>query len=165
MKLSAKKNTRHARVIIAALAIAIILFSRLTVNADVGTVDQPIPPGGSTIDKPLPQSSSQPTFTLSNPLKVSSIGELVQNFVQIFSYIVILLAVLMLIYVGFLYVMSQGKPDKRKELNSWLLWIVVGVAVVISARLIINIVINTLSASGTVDSNVIQSARNAASGN
>lgn len=105
------------------------------------------------------------TFTLSNPLKVNSIGDLIQNFVEIFSYLVILLAVLALIYVGFLYIVSQGKPEKRKELNNWLFYIVIGVAVVISARLIVNVVINTLSATGTVNPNVIQSAKNAANRN
>lgn len=103
------------------------------------------------------------TFTLQNPLKVNSIGELVKNFVEIFSYIVILIAVVMLIYVGFQYIVASAKGDSGtiKELHSWLLWIVVGVAIVIGARVIVQVVINTISATGTVSPNVIQSANNA----
>ena len=137
-------------------------FSTLAL-AETSTGASPIPNTGSTQASPI-STGNTGTFTLSNPLKVNSIGGLIQNFLEIFSYIVILIAVLALIYVGFLYVMSQGKPEKRKDLGNWLVNIVIGVAVVIAARLIVNVVINTLSATGTVDPGVIQSARNAAQG-
>jgi hypothetical protein len=40
-------------------------------------------------------------------------------------------------------------------------WIVVGIAVVISARLIVDIVINTLSATGTIDANTLNTIKSA----
>ncbi len=101
-------------------------------------------------------------FTLKNPLKVDSIGGLVQNFVEIFSYIVILFAVLMLVFVGLKFILARGNVEEMKKLKDWLLRIVVGVAVVIGARVIIQVVINTLSASGTVDQQTIQSVKKAA---
>lgn len=111
-------------------------------------------------------SSGGTTFTLTNPLSgINSIGGLVQNFVQIFSYIVILFAVLMFIYTGFQYITAQGNSTKIKDLHARLLYIVIGVAVVIGARVIIDVVINTLSATGTVNQQVIQQAKNANSGN
>jgi hypothetical protein len=102
-------------------------------------------------------------FTLTNPLHANSIGEVVLDFVQIFSYIVILLAVLMLIYVGFQYILAsaQGDSGKIKDLHGYLLWIVVGIAVVIGARVIVQVVINTLSATGTVSPTIINSANKA----
>lgn len=111
-------------------------------------------------------SSASQTTTLQNPLKVDSIGGLVQNFVEIFSYIVVLLAVLVLIYIGFQYIMAsaQGNSSKIKELHSWLLWTVVGLAVVIGARVAVQVVINTLSATHTINQNVLDSATKAASG-
>lgn len=109
-------------------------------------------------------SDSPSTFTLQNPLKVDSIGGLVQNFVEIFSYIVILFAVLALVYVGLRFILARGDPSKMNELKSWLLWIVVGVAIVIGARIIIQVVINTLSATGAVDQSVINSTNNAING-
>jgi hypothetical protein len=105
-----------------------------------------------------PSSSFIP---LQNPLKADSVGELIQDFVVIFSYLVILGAVLALIWVGLQFILARGNPAKMTELKEWLLWIVVGVAVVIGARLIIQVVINTLSASGAVDQQTIQSAQNA----
>jgi hypothetical protein len=44
------------------------------------------------------------------------------------------------------------------------MWLVIGVAVVISARVIIQVVINTISATGTVSPTVIQSANDALQG-
>lgn len=84
--------------------------------------------------------------------------------IEIFTYLVILLAVLMLIWVGFKFVLAQGNVEEMKKLKNMLLWIVVGVAVVIGARIIVKVVINTLEATG-VDKNVIQSANNALRGN
>lgn len=104
------------------------------------------------------------TFTLQNPLKVNSLGGLIESFVEVFSYIVILFAVLALIYVGLQYILARGKPERMKELSNWLLWIVVGIAVVIGSRIIVSVVINTLGASGVVDQRVIQSANNALDG-
>lgn len=112
--------------------------------------------GGDETVPPDPQG----TFTLSNPLKVDSVAGLVQNFVEIFSYVVIIIAVLLLIWVGLQFILARGDSAKMKELKEWLFWIVIGVAVVIGARVIVEIVINTLSATG-VDPNVINSARNA----
>ena len=140
-------------------------------SPSAGTVSNPTPAAGA-ISNPTPAAgavsnpSGSGTFTLTNPLSgINSIGALVQNFVQIFSYIVILFAVLMFIYTGFQYITAQGNSTKIKELHARLLYIVIGVAVVIGARVIIDVVINTLSATGTVNPQVIQQAKNANSGN
>lgn len=110
----------------------------------------------------LAQSSSdttKKTFTLSNPLKVESVAGLVQSFVEIFSYVVIIIAVLALIWVGFQYIISRGDVKKMTDLKNWLFWIVIGVAVVIGARVIIEIIINTLAATNIVDQGTLNSVR------
>lgn len=119
---------------------------------------------GTSKDVKVQETGSNTTkvITLENPLKVNSIGELVQNFVEIFSYIVVLGAVLALIWVGLQFILARGNPTKMSELKDWLKFIIIGVAVVIGARLIIQVVINTLAASGAVDQRTIQSAQNAA---
>ncbi|MFA6601658.1 MAG: hypothetical protein WCT02_02245 [Candidatus Paceibacterota bacterium] len=109
-------------------------------------------------------TSNTGVFTLQNPLtKIDSIGALVKSVVEWFSYIAILFAVIMFIYVGFQYVVNaaRGDANKIKELHDQLLWLVVGVAVVIGARVIIELVINTLAATGTVSPGVINSSRSA----
>lgn len=113
---------------------------------------------------------STPSFTLQNPLcnkssnktcKFDSVGGLLQGFIEIFTYLIILFAVLALIWTGLQYVLARGNPDEMKRLSNQLLYIVIGTAIVIGAGVIIDIVINTLSASGTVSSDVINSARGA----
>ena len=87
------------------------------------------------------------------------------KFVEIFSYIVVIAAVLLLVWVGLQFILARGDTTKMKELKGWLVNIIIGVAIVIAARVIIVIIINTLDSTGTVDSNTIQSARTAVSGN
>lgn len=111
------------------------------------------------------QSTNQPKiFTLQNPLKVDSLGGLIQAFVEVFTYLVIIFAILALVYVGLQYILARGNPERMKELSNWLLWIVVGIAIVLGARIIVSIVINTLGASGVVDPGIIQSANDALDG-
>ena len=100
---------------------------------------------------------------MQNPLSKNfdSVGSLISGFLDIFSYLVILLAVLLIIWVGLQFVLARGNPDRIKELKIWLLWIVVGVAIVIGARIIVSAVINTLSATGMVNQNVINQTHNA----
>ncbi len=119
-------------------------------------------PDGSATTVRQPNDGS---FSLKNPLKVDSVGGLVQNFIEIFSYLAILVAVLAIIWVGFRFIWARGDPTEMNKLKDWLMWIVVGVAVVIGARLIIQIVINTLSSTGTVDERTIQSVKKAVNGN
>jgi heme/copper-type cytochrome/quinol oxidase subunit 2 len=111
-------------------------------------------------------SSNTSIFTLQNPLKVDSIGGLVQAFLEIITYIVIIFAVLMFIWIGFKYVVNaaNGNASEIKKLHSQLMWLVIGVAIIIAARVIVQVVINTISATGTVSPNVIQSANNALQG-
>ena len=144
----------------------------ITANAQ-GGVSSPTGNTGSGVTnqvKPTPASSgsSGGIFTRQNPLRsdINSIGALVQAFIEIITYIAIIVAVLAFIWVGFQYVTSaaSGNSKKIQELHNQLMWLVIGVAVVISARVIIQVVINTISATGTVSPTVIQSANNALQG-
>ena len=125
-----------------------------------GNVSAETSVGGNVKTTPTtPATSNTNIKTLTNPLKgVTSVGDLVNKFVEIFSYLVIIFAVLALIWVGFQFIMAQGDTAKMSELKGWLLNIVIGVAIVIGARLIISIVVNTLQATGAVDSKVIEGA-------
>ncbi|MDE2037962.1 MAG: hypothetical protein KGI69_01920 [Patescibacteria group bacterium] len=145
-------------------------------TANTGGQQSPAPSTGGQQSPPppttgqqsqTPPSSSQGSFYLQNPLssQFNTVGGLVDGFMQIFSYLAVLFAVFMLIWVGFQFVLAQGKPDRMKELKNWLLYIVIGVAVVIGARIIVSVVINTLQATGTVNQGVITNANNALNGN
>ena len=73
----------------------------------------------------------------------------------------VLAGVIALIWTGLQYILAQGKPERIKELKTQLLWVVVGIGIVIGARIMISIVINTLSASGVVNEDNINNANKA----
>ncbi len=111
------------------------------------------------------QQSSGRTFTLSNPLSgVTSVGALVNKFVEILSYILIIFAVLMIVYTGLQFILARGNPEKMKEEGKRLGYILIGVALVIGARILVMVVINTLQATGTVTPQVINQANQAVQG-
>lgn len=140
----------------------------------VQTITQPSADPVQNITQPARdpvQNITQPAAggvtTLSNPLSgggVNSIGELVRKASTIFAFIVVLFAVLALVWTGLQFIMAQGKPEELKTLKNRLLWIVIGVAIVIGARIIVEVVINTLQVSGVVNQQVINSARTSLSG-
>lgn len=142
------------------IALIVLFAQTLSVTSIVQAADTD-GPTVTTSDTDKPQKAE--LVTLTNPLskKYDSIGGIVQGFVEIFSYIVVLGAVLALIWVGLQFILARGDPKKMNELKGWLFYIIIGVAVVIGARIIIQVVINTLSASGVVDQRTIQSAENA----
>lgn len=120
-------------------------------------------PGSATPG--VADNTPRETVKLQNPLQGDgaklSVGQLVEKFLGIFTYLVIILAVLAIIWVGFMFIMARGEPAKLTKLRDWLLWIVVGVAIVIGARIIVLVMINTLEQTGTVNQNVINSAKRA----
>ncbi len=125
---------------------------------------------GNSAAQPNPGNSAGQsntgTFTLQNPLgsKVTSLAGLVQTFVDVVSYILILFAILMLVWTGLQYILAQGNSDRIKELHKQLLWIVIGVAIVISARVIVDVVINTLKVANVINPSTLQQVQNAAHG-
>lgn len=156
-----KKQYKVALFALTAILVAssiLIATNPVSAQQSIGT-QAPTTGGVSGIATQAPQQ----TFTLTNPLKATSIGQVVLDFTTIFSYVVILIAVLALIFVGFQYIMAsaQGNSDKIKDLHSYLLYIVIGIAVVIGARVIVQVVFNTLQATGTINSNVSQGVNQA----
>lgn len=113
-----------------------------------------------------PSSSAKPVtaFSLQNPLnnKFSNLGELVNAFADIAAYVLVIVAVLMIIFTGFQFITAQGKPERLKELGTRMGYIVIGVAIIIGARIIVNVIINTLASTGAVNKSVIENARDAA---
>jgi uncharacterized protein involved in response to NO len=68
-------------------------------------------------------------------------------------------------WTGLQYVLAQGNSDRIKELHKTLLAIVIGIAIVIGARVIVQVVINTLKATNVINSSTLNQVQNAATGN
>lgn len=98
--------------------------------------------------------------TLQNPLKVDSIPALIKNVMDIFTYLAIIVAVIMFIVVGLQFILARGNPEELKKAKNRFFMIVIGVAIILGAKVIIDIIINTISATGVVDESIIQNAKN-----
>lgn len=118
--------------------------------------------GDSSVDAP---AGGVPGFnTLKNPLKVDSIGEALDAGLDIVTYLAVFFAVLALIWVGFKFIAARGNPQKTKEAGQWLGFIVIGLAIILGARLMVSIILGTLQATGAVNPQIINSAQNAIQG-
>ena len=89
---------------------------------------------------------------LPNPLCVSSVNDILYLAVDIATYIGVILAVLFLIYAGFKYIAAQGNSVKITEAHHFLLAVVIGIAILIGASAIVNVIKNTLTSAGVVNS-------------
>ena len=152
-----------------------IVPNKLNINTGSTKQDAVINVYGQFVTPPLTVSGNAPVsivpgvrgvtdgtiFSIKNPLQANSVGELVQTAATIFSYLAVLAGVIALIWTGLQYILAQGKPERIKELKTQLLWVVVGIGIVIGARIMISIVINTLSASGVVNEDIINNANKA----
>ena len=127
------------------------------VKADTATGGRP-DTGGATGGNGTPVS-----YGITSPLNpnIKSVGALVNKFVEIFSYIAIIFAVLAIVWTGFQLILARGKPDKLTENGKRLGAILIGVAIVIGARVMINIIISTLEATGTVSPSTINTIKGA----
>jgi hypothetical protein len=91
--------------------------------------------------QPAPSGGSQ---GLRNPLRVSSIEELLELILDIVVTFSVPIIVFFLIYSGFLYVMAQGKPDKIKTATTAFTWTIIGGVIVLGASVILTVITNTV---------------------
>jgi hypothetical protein len=153
-----KNNKIKIRLIIGALLV--LIFMGVAQTHAQSSADIPGKGTGSSNSVDINGKSSGMSY-ISNPLKVDSVSELVQTAVDIFSYLIVLFGVLALIWTGLQYILARGNPEEMKKQSARLMWIVIGIAIVIGAKIIVNIVINTLSATGAVDKSIISNANQA----
>jgi hypothetical protein len=152
------------KLLLSAFTVVFGLSILLTVNyAFADVLEVPPTNSGTGVIVPATDPNCKPG-TLCNPLKVNSIGAAVNTFVSVVSYIAVLVGVIMLIWVGLQFILAQGNSAKIKDLKNYLLYIVIGIALIIGARIIIQVVLSTLEATGAVNTEVMNSANKALDG-
>jgi len=83
--------------------------------------------------------------TLQNPLKdISSFGDLIAAILDIVVKIGMPIAVLFIIYSGFLFVTAQGSEEKLKKAKTSLLYTVLGTAILLGASVLANAIGSTI---------------------
>lgn len=78
-----------------------------------------------------------------NPIKASSISELVTLIVNTIIMILMPIMVLAIIYSGFMFLVARGNEEKLKKAKINLIWVIAGTAILLGARIITAILENT----------------------
>lgn len=89
-----------------------------------------VPPGGGQV----PGQPGQPVsfnFEIPNPITANSFIELVKGIYSFIFQISIPIAVVLIIWVGIMFLTSQGNEAKVKQAKQALLWIIVGLAIIL----------------------------------
>jgi len=70
---------------------------------------------------------------LTNPIKTTDLYQFLQTLLKLVAQIAFPIIVLWMVYIGFLFIAAQGKPDKIKEARNYFFWAVVGALLVLGA--------------------------------
>lgn len=101
-----------------------------------------------------PQTQLFPTLT--NPLKADSVEAVILLVVDIAVYIGVIFAAIMIIYSGFKFIAARGNPDGLKEARNLFFAVIIGLAILIAAKAIVEIVKNSLIKAKVVDEKAFQ---------
>jgi len=86
---------------------------------------------------------------LKNPIKADSFQELVEAILKVVVTIGTPIAILAIIYSGFLFVKARGKPEDLVAARTALMWTIIGVVVLLGAQLLSIIISTTIKNLGT----------------
>lgn len=105
--------------------------------------------GGSNQTVTSGRGNSSAGVTLLNPLQGgASLSSFLSSILQFVVTIGSVVIVLMIVFVGFKFVVAQGAPDKIKEARDMLLWTIVGALVLLGAQAIALAIQATVTALG-----------------
>jgi|SRR3989338_3756340 len=77
---------------------------------------------------------AEPVFAkIENPLNADNFGQIIENLAQAITTIGIPLAVIFIIYSGFLFVTARGNDKKLEEAKKTFYWAIVGTILIIGA--------------------------------
>jgi len=82
---------------------------------------------------------------IDNPIGAGSIQEFIQAVLDVVVQIGIPIAVLFVVYSGFLFVTAQGNPDKIKTAKSAFMWGIIGATVLIGANVLVDLIVGTVN--------------------
>ncbi|MDO8517746.1 MAG: hypothetical protein Q7S26_00435 [bacterium] len=107
--------------------------------------------GGSNSEKIVggsnsPTGSSLNSFTLENPLNVSSFCGLVQKLLDAGWQLGVPIAMLFLVYSGFKFVVARGNPTKLQDAKKNFAYVLLGIAIYFGAWTLGIVVKNTINA-------------------
>lgn len=149
IKITTKRGVRVALI----LLMMVFVFSGAVAFAQPdGGGSGATPDGGGSGATPDGSGSGRPASTkLTNPIKVKSIQELLLTMVDLGIFLGSIVAVFMFLWIGFKFVMARGNEGELADAKNWFLYAVIGTALLISSKVVVEVLKNTLVASGVVE--------------
>jgi|GEM_PF-1582283 len=141
------------------LLLSLIIFTLCVVSIQYTLAQSPdnkttLPPADNTTQ--LPTKKSPTVLYLQNPLKAKNVEQALTTLVDFAIFIGIILAVFMFIFIGFKFVFAQGNETALKEARKWFFYAVVGTAILISSRVLVEVIQNTATSAGIVNENLFK---------
>jgi heme/copper-type cytochrome/quinol oxidase subunit 2 len=87
--------------------------------------------------------------TLQNPLKVSSLPDLIDLILKAIVQIGFYVLILMIVYSGFLFIAARGREEEIRNARSALTWTVIGGLILLGAEAISAVIQSTATSLGT----------------
>jgi len=81
---------------------------------------------------------------IENPIKSQNLLELLDAIINIIIMIGIPVIVIMIVWAGWMFIQAQGNPTKLQTARAGLMWVFIGTMVVLGAKVIVEIVQNTM---------------------
>ena len=129
---------KNIKKIFAVLGITVFTFGGLLVSSGINVVT-----AASTACTDLEKQISGSGFNVNEQLPVYCTTESIYNKILFGAlYAVGIVAVIMIIYGGYMYMTAQSNEDQRKKGRDILTWAVLGLIVVVLAALLVNVVVN-----------------------
>jgi hypothetical protein len=86
------------------------------------------------------------SLTLDNPLgDTTTFSDLITKILDVVITITTPIAVLFMIYAGFLFVIARGNPEAIKKAKTVLMWTIVGVMVLLGSKVIMAVITGTIT--------------------
>lgn len=117
-----------------------------TTDTQQPATQQPTTQQAQTQTPPTQNSTAGGQGTLVNPLRATTIQQLLGIILGGLVQIGTIILVLMLVWVGFLFVFAQGNEEKVREARTALMWTVIGGLVLLGARAIATLLEATVNA-------------------
>lgn len=120
-----------------------VLSPFLLVSADGPITGNPVPSVG---DGPITGGGTNINIGIKNPLssEIDSIPAFIEAIINIVLVVGVPIVVLAVIYVGFLFVKAQGKPEEITKAKKALLYTLIGAALLLGAFVIANAIGKTV---------------------
>lgn len=86
-------------------------------------------------------------FEIPNPLEHESIEELLNAIVDFIFYVALVVAPIMIIIGGFLFITSRGDPEQVSQAKKLIIYALVGLAIIYMSKILIGLIRQVLGAS------------------